>query len=76
MSKYAECNTSLYCQIWGYANSYWELRCQRPKLKKLKKLLMENPYDGPLIGAQEESPELVKVQELSAWLLHAQTRIY
>ncbi|TSR75302.1 Sister chromatid cohesion protein DCC1 [Bagarius yarrelli] len=51
----------IHAQIWGYANSYWELRCQRPKLKKLKKLLMENPYDGPPIGAQGESSELVKV---------------
>ncbi|XP_060776509.1 sister chromatid cohesion protein DCC1 [Neoarius graeffei] len=50
----------IHAQIWGYANSYWELRRQRPKLKKLKKLLMENPYDGPPLGAQEESPELIK----------------
>ncbi|XP_027004726.2 sister chromatid cohesion protein DCC1 [Tachysurus fulvidraco] len=50
----------VHAQIWGYANSYWELRCQRPKLKKVKKLLMENPYNGPPIGAQKESPEFNK----------------
>lgn len=43
-------------QIWGFSNSYWELRRQRPRLKKLKKLLMENPYDGPAVGMQEETP--------------------
>ncbi|KAI4893211.1 hypothetical protein NFI96_030939 [Prochilodus magdalenae] len=47
----------VHAQIWGYANSYWELRRQRPRLKKLKKLLMESPYDGPPIGTQEEAPE-------------------
>ncbi|XP_060906925.1 sister chromatid cohesion protein DCC1 [Labrus mixtus] len=44
-------------QIWGFCNSYWELRKQRPKLKKLKKLLMENPYEGPAVGGQEENTE-------------------
>uniref|UniRef100_A0A3P9NX61 Sister chromatid cohesion protein DCC1 n=1 Tax=Poecilia reticulata TaxID=8081 RepID=A0A3P9NX61_POERE len=43
--------------IWGFCNSYWELRKQRPKLKKLKKLLMENPYEGPAIRGQEENTE-------------------
>nr|XP_028592065.1 sister chromatid cohesion protein DCC1 [Podarcis muralis] len=37
----------LYTQIAGFSNNYWELRRCRPKLKKLKKLLMENPYEGP-----------------------------
>uniref|UniRef100_A0A8D0E8Y4 Sister chromatid cohesion protein DCC1 n=1 Tax=Salvator merianae TaxID=96440 RepID=A0A8D0E8Y4_SALMN len=37
----------LYPQIAGFSNNYWELRRCRPKLKKLKKLLMENPYEGP-----------------------------
>ncbi|XP_074538755.1 sister chromatid cohesion protein DCC1 [Halichoeres trimaculatus] len=46
-----------HAQIWGFCNSYWELRKQRPKLKKLKKLLMENSYEGPAIGGQEESTE-------------------
>lgn len=41
-------------QIWGFSNSYWELKRQRPKLKKLKKLLMENPYEGPAIGHHED----------------------
>ncbi|KAI4810640.1 hypothetical protein KUCAC02_013578 [Chaenocephalus aceratus] len=27
----------VHTQIWGFSNSYWELRKQRPKLKKLKK---------------------------------------
>ncbi|XP_051879312.1 sister chromatid cohesion protein DCC1 [Pristis pectinata] len=37
----------MHCQIFGFAKSYWELKRSRPKLKKLKKLLMENPYNGP-----------------------------
>ncbi|XP_068091037.1 sister chromatid cohesion protein DCC1 isoform X2 [Hyperolius riggenbachi] len=36
-----------YCEIAGFANHYWELRRCRPKLKKLKKLLLENAYEGP-----------------------------
>uniref|UniRef100_A0A8C1RZY1 Sister chromatid cohesion protein DCC1 n=1 Tax=Cyprinus carpio TaxID=7962 RepID=A0A8C1RZY1_CYPCA len=44
----------MHAQIWGFSNCYWELRRQRPRLKKLKKLLMENPYDGPAVGMQEE----------------------
>ncbi|XP_043972380.1 sister chromatid cohesion protein DCC1 [Gambusia affinis] len=47
----------VHTQIWGFCNSYWELRKQRPKLKKLKKLLMENPYEGPAIRGQEENIE-------------------
>ncbi|KAM4689432.1 sister chromatid cohesion protein DCC1 [Discoglossus pictus] len=39
--------TVTQCEISGFSNHYWELRKCRPKLKKLKKLLMENPYDGP-----------------------------
>ncbi|TFK12466.1 HRAS-like suppressor 3-like [Platysternon megacephalum] len=37
----------IHSQIAGFSNNYWELRKCRPKLKKLKKLLMENPYEGP-----------------------------
>ncbi|XP_043923494.1 sister chromatid cohesion protein DCC1 [Protopterus annectens] len=37
----------VHTQIYGLANNYWELRKCRPKMKKLKKLLMENPYEGP-----------------------------
>ncbi|XP_034466056.1 sister chromatid cohesion protein DCC1 [Hippoglossus hippoglossus] len=44
-------------QIWGFCNSYWELRKRRPKLKKLTKLLMENPYEGPALGGQLENTE-------------------
>ncbi|CAN9514019.1 unnamed protein product [Ophioblennius macclurei] len=47
----------VHAQIWGFCNSYWELRKQRPKLKKLKKLLMENPYEGPAFAGQEEKTE-------------------
>ncbi|KAM9100754.1 sister chromatid cohesion protein DCC1 [Sarcophilus harrisii] len=42
----------IHTEIFGFANNYWELRRCRPKLKKLKKLLMENPYEGP--DAQKE----------------------
>ncbi|XP_041843772.1 sister chromatid cohesion protein DCC1 [Melanotaenia boesemani] len=47
----------VHAQIWGFCNSYWELRKQPPKLKKLKKILMENPYEGPLLAGQEENTE-------------------
>ncbi|XP_047455359.1 sister chromatid cohesion protein DCC1 [Mugil cephalus] len=47
----------VHAQIWGFCNSYWELRKQRPKLKKLKKLLLENPYEGPTLRGQEENTE-------------------
>ncbi|NXF88145.1 DCC1 protein, partial [Eubucco bourcierii] len=33
--------------IAGFSNNYWELRRCRPKLKKLRKLLMQDPYKGP-----------------------------
>ncbi|XP_066481712.1 sister chromatid cohesion protein DCC1 isoform X2 [Tiliqua scincoides] len=36
-----------HIQIAGFSTNYWELRRCRPKLKKLKKLLLENPYEGP-----------------------------
>ncbi|NXU86626.1 DCC1 protein, partial [Xiphorhynchus elegans] len=37
----------IHSQIAGFSNNYWELRRCRPKLKKLRKLLMEDPYEGP-----------------------------
>ncbi|KAJ6663154.1 hypothetical protein lerEdw1_010747 [Lerista edwardsae] len=37
----------IHIQIAGFSTNYWELRRCRPKLKKLKKLLLENPYEGP-----------------------------
>ncbi|NXD69597.1 DCC1 protein, partial [Eolophus roseicapillus] len=40
------CNI-IHSQIAGFSNNYWELRRCRPKLKKLRKLLMEDPYEGP-----------------------------
>ncbi|KAK7825596.1 hypothetical protein U0070_016236 [Myodes glareolus] len=42
----------VYSEIFGFSNNYWELRRCRPKLKKLKRLLMENTYEGP--GTQKE----------------------
>lgn len=42
-------------QIFGFSNNYWELRRCRPKLKKLKKLLMENPYEGPDSQKEKDS---------------------
>uniref|UniRef100_A0A8B9IS81 Sister chromatid cohesion protein DCC1 n=1 Tax=Amazona collaria TaxID=241587 RepID=A0A8B9IS81_9PSIT len=42
----ASCNI-IHSQIAGFSNNYWELRRCRPKLKKLRKLLMEHPYEGP-----------------------------
>ncbi|XP_053700203.1 sister chromatid cohesion protein DCC1 [Synchiropus splendidus] len=44
----------LHAQVWGFCNGYWEVRKHRPKLKKLMRVLMENPYEGPAIGGQEE----------------------
>ncbi|XP_029359231.1 sister chromatid cohesion protein DCC1 isoform X1 [Echeneis naucrates] len=55
----------VHTQIWGFCNSYWELRKGRPKLKKLTKLLMENPYEGPALGGQTEVTEnRYKMQDL------------
>uniref|UniRef100_V9KZV4 Sister chromatid cohesion protein DCC1 n=1 Tax=Callorhinchus milii TaxID=7868 RepID=V9KZV4_CALMI len=45
----------IHSEIYGFANSYWELRRTRPKLKKLKKLLMENQYEGPSEEKQKGS---------------------
>ncbi|XP_028983777.1 sister chromatid cohesion protein DCC1 [Betta splendens] len=54
-----------HAQIWGFCNSYWELRKERPKLKKLKKLLLENPYEGPpLIGEEENNENKYTMQHL------------
>ncbi|XP_069776696.1 sister chromatid cohesion protein DCC1 isoform X1 [Narcine bancroftii] len=48
--------SSALCQIFGFAKSYWELKRSRPKLRKLKKCLMENPYNGE----NERSPDQPK----------------
>lgn len=45
----------VHAQVWGFSSSYWELKRQRPRLKKLKKLLMESPYEGPTPAYQEEA---------------------
>ncbi|XP_036393887.1 sister chromatid cohesion protein DCC1 [Megalops cyprinoides] len=55
----------VHTQIWGFSNSYWELRRQRPKLKKVKKLLMESPYEGPSFGqAEEDSGQKYTMEDL------------
>ncbi|XP_061748835.1 sister chromatid cohesion protein DCC1 isoform X2 [Nerophis ophidion] len=43
--------------IWGFCSSYWEVRRHRPRLKKLLRVLMENPYEGPAIAGQQENTE-------------------
>ncbi|XP_019407861.1 PREDICTED: sister chromatid cohesion protein DCC1 [Crocodylus porosus] len=50
------CNI-FHTQVAGFANNYWELRRCRPKLKKLKKLLSENPYEGPDIEKDQSSAD-------------------
>ncbi|XP_037308785.1 sister chromatid cohesion protein DCC1 isoform X1 [Pungitius pungitius] len=57
LSNSQESSHLVHAQIWGFCNSYWELKRQRPKLKKLKEILMENPYKGPALGGQKENPE-------------------
>ncbi|XP_031213792.1 sister chromatid cohesion protein DCC1 isoform X2 [Mastomys coucha] len=37
----------VHTEILGFSNHYWELRRCRPRLKKLKRLLMENTFEGP-----------------------------
>ncbi|ELK08580.1 Sister chromatid cohesion protein DCC1, partial [Pteropus alecto] len=48
------CNI-IHTEIFGFSNNYWELRRCRPKLKKLKRLLMENTYEGPDSQKEENS---------------------
>ncbi|XP_041942464.1 sister chromatid cohesion protein DCC1 [Alosa sapidissima] len=55
-------------EVWGFSNCYWELKQQRPRLKKLKKLLMEYPYEGPSLPAEEE-PEVPEQMYSTADLL-------
>uniref|UniRef100_A0A8B9XN49 Sister chromatid cohesion protein DCC1 n=2 Tax=Bos TaxID=9903 RepID=A0A8B9XN49_BOSMU len=45
----------IHTEIFGFSNNYWELRRCRPKLKKLKKLLMENTYEGPDSEKEKDS---------------------
>ncbi|XP_029447812.1 sister chromatid cohesion protein DCC1 [Rhinatrema bivittatum] len=47
----------LHTQVCGFSNHYWELRRCRPKLKKLKKLLMENTYEGPDVEKENNSSD-------------------
>ncbi|KAL2101929.1 hypothetical protein ACEWY4_003690 [Coilia grayii] len=58
----------VHAEVWGFSNCYWELKQQRPKLKKLKKLLMERPYEGPPLRTEEE-PQLPEQLYTSADLL-------
>ncbi|XP_014941141.2 sister chromatid cohesion protein DCC1 isoform X1 [Acinonyx jubatus] len=48
------CNI-IHTEIFGFSNNYWELRRCRPKLKKLKKLLMEDAYEGPDSQKEKDS---------------------
>ncbi|XP_012862055.1 sister chromatid cohesion protein DCC1 [Echinops telfairi] len=50
----APCNL-IHSEIFGFSNNYWELRRCRPKLKKLKKLLMGNTYEGPDSQKEKDS---------------------
>ncbi|XP_077453795.1 sister chromatid cohesion protein DCC1 [Stigmatopora argus] len=47
----------VHAQVWGFSNSYWEVKRQRPKVKKLMRVLRENPYTGPPLGGQQENTE-------------------
>ncbi|XP_075684089.1 sister chromatid cohesion protein DCC1 isoform X2 [Rhinoderma darwinii] len=51
------------CEISGFSNYYWELRRCRPKMKKLKKLLLENPYEGPE-NEQDTSASVYTTEDL------------
>lgn len=51
-------------EIWGFSSCYWELRQQRPRLKKLKRLLLENPYGGPVLGGQEDTENKYTMEDL------------
>ncbi|POI33526.1 hypothetical protein CIB84_002722 [Bambusicola thoracicus] len=61
----ASCNI-IHSQIAGFSNNYWELRRCRPKLKKLRKLLMEDPYEGP-DSAKDQTSTVSKVSHLRYW---------
>ncbi|KAG2464968.1 COEA1 protein, partial [Polypterus senegalus] len=48
----------IHSQVYGFSNCYWELRKCRPKLKKLKKLLLENQYEGLCIKEEHSSTKV------------------
>ncbi|KAE8599573.1 hypothetical protein XENTR_v10017236 [Xenopus tropicalis] len=56
--------TIINCEIAGFSNHYWELRRCRPKLKKLKKLLMENTYNGPENERESQDNSLHTTEDL------------
>ncbi|XP_063113743.1 sister chromatid cohesion protein DCC1 isoform X1 [Cavia porcellus] len=47
LAREAEPPDLIHAEIFGFANNYWELRRCRPKLQKLRRLLMKNTYEGP-----------------------------
>ncbi|KAK6490875.1 sister chromatid cohesion protein DCC1-like isoform X1 [Huso huso] len=51
------CQNLIPSRISGFSNCYWELRRCRPKVKKLKKLLMDNAYEGPDSENERNSTE-------------------
>ncbi|MGH0158356.1 UNVERIFIED_CONTAM: hypothetical protein FKN15_060643 [Acipenser sinensis] len=51
------CQNLIPSQISGFSSCYWELRRCRPKVKKLKKLLMDNTYEGPDSENERNSTE-------------------
>ncbi|KAK6491551.1 sister chromatid cohesion protein DCC1-like [Huso huso] len=51
------CQNLILSQISGFSSCYWELRRCRPKVKKLKKLLMDNTYEGPDSENERNSTE-------------------
>ncbi|XP_012681940.2 sister chromatid cohesion protein DCC1 [Clupea harengus] len=64
-TKEASTDTQLvHAEIWGFSNCYWELKQQRPKLKKLKKLLMERPYEGPTLRTEEAPEQMFSTADL------------
>lgn len=58
-----ETRNLIHAQISGFSNHYWELRRCRPKVKKLKKLLMENTYEGPDVERHRDSAGVMYTTE-------------
>ncbi|XP_077577210.1 sister chromatid cohesion protein DCC1 [Stigmatopora nigra] len=57
LSSSQEITHVVHAQVWGLCNSYWEVKRQRPKVKKLMRVLKENSYTGPPLGGQQENTE-------------------
>ncbi|XP_069477655.1 sister chromatid cohesion protein DCC1 isoform X2 [Ambystoma mexicanum] len=58
-----ETRNLIHAQISGFSNHYWELRRCRPKVKKLKKLLTENTYEGPDVERNKDSVNVTYTTE-------------